>query len=152
VFLRPVFNNMSLPSGVKFSSSGKLGPQKWTLFPTGNFTPPSLTPRDAHLYCLKECRGKHDLNPRGQSSPLEWPTGGWPGGQNYVVTWGEFKNRPLAARETHFLLWTACRKDRPMYGPYKRSCVGVEVTPWLRCSSLVRFHLVVCLHKAILAN
>jgi hypothetical protein len=28
VFLRPVFNNMSLPSGVKFSSSGKLGPQK----------------------------------------------------------------------------------------------------------------------------
>jgi hypothetical protein len=65
---RPVFNNMSLPPGVKSAPSCEL------CHLGGKFTP-SFTPRGEH-YCLEGCLEEQRIlppgdkfTPRGQSSP-----------------------------------------------------------------------------------
>jgi hypothetical protein len=64
---RTVFNNMSLPLGVKFVSRGELVPQVWTCAPGVN-----LCPRGELVPQGWTCPPGVNLSPRGELVPQGW--------------------------------------------------------------------------------
>jgi hypothetical protein len=87
--LRPVFNNMSLPLGVKFGPSGALGPQGKTLIPRGSAQPfvhPQVVQKNGGVK-QRILTPREELHPWGTHSALR----------------GKIKNGPSASHAPFYI-------------------------------------------------